>query len=122
MCGRDFLIDIRIVAVWARCTGKCVAGASGESEFAAGCQAEDLLRECAASGSCGEIIIQEEGKMKTHVFISGQDGYHTYRIPALLVTQAGTLLAFARGGARGAGITGSRFAGEAVGGRWGDVV
>src|SRR5688572_21245472 len=31
------------------------------------------------------------------VFISGQDGYHTYRIPSLLVTPKGTLLAFAEG-------------------------
>ena len=28
------------------------------------------------------------------VFISGQDDYHTYRIPALVVTQEGTILAF----------------------------
>lgn len=28
------------------------------------------------------------------VFVRGENGYHTYRIPALLVTQAGTLLAF----------------------------
>lgn len=31
------------------------------------------------------------------VFVSGQDGYHTYRIPALLVTKKGTLLAFCEG-------------------------
>jgi sialidase-1 len=34
---------------------------------------------------------------KTAVFTSGDDGYHTYRIPALLVTQKGTLLAFCEG-------------------------
>jgi len=33
----------------------------------------------------------------TNVFISGHDGYHTYRIPSLLVTKSGTLLAFAEG-------------------------
>ena len=61
--------------------------------------------------------------MKTHVYTSGQDGYHTYRIPALLVTKAGTLLAFLRGAAhRARGSRGSRFAGEAVGGRRRDVV
>jgi sialidase-1 len=32
-----------------------------------------------------------------HVFVSGADGYHTYRIPCLLVTGRGTLLAFAEG-------------------------
>jgi sialidase-1 len=31
------------------------------------------------------------------VYVSGQDGYHTYRIPSLIVTQKGTLLAFAEG-------------------------
>jgi len=31
------------------------------------------------------------------VFISGQNGYHAYRIPALLVTKEGTLLAFCEG-------------------------
>ena len=35
--------------------------------------------------------------MKTVVFRSGEDGYHTYRIPALLVTQAGTILAICEG-------------------------
>lgn len=31
------------------------------------------------------------------VFVSGQGGYHTYRIPALLRTSSGTLLAFCEG-------------------------
>jgi sialidase-1 len=31
------------------------------------------------------------------VFISGQDGYHTYRIPSLIVTERGTVLAFCEG-------------------------
>jgi sialidase-1 len=31
------------------------------------------------------------------VFVSGEDGYHTYRIPALVVTNKGTLLAFCEG-------------------------
>ncbi len=35
--------------------------------------------------------------MKTHVFNSGQDGYNTYRIPALLTAQNGDLLAFCEG-------------------------
>ena len=34
---------------------------------------------------------------KTHVFISGEDGYHTYRIPSIIVTQKGTILAFCEG-------------------------
>ncbi len=34
---------------------------------------------------------------ETDVFVSGTEGYHTYRIPAMLTTQAGTVLAFAEG-------------------------
>ena len=36
-----------------------------------------------------------EGDLRqTEVFISGTDGYHTYRIPSLIVSKQGTLLAF----------------------------
>ena len=35
--------------------------------------------------------------MKTDVFTSGTDGYHTYRIPALLTAPGGSLLAFCEG-------------------------
>ena len=37
------------------------------------------------------------GLQLTDVFVSGADGYHTYRIPALLVTPGGDLLAFCEG-------------------------
>jgi len=40
---------------------------------------------------------------KTPVYVSGQGGYHTYRIPALLVTTRGTLLAFCEGRKAGRG-------------------
>lgn len=33
----------------------------------------------------------------TEVFTSGEDGYHTYRIPAIIVTTNGTVLAFCEG-------------------------
>lgn len=33
----------------------------------------------------------------TDVFVSGKDGYHTYRIPSLIVTKEGTVLAFCEG-------------------------
>ncbi len=42
----------------------------------------------------------------TNVFVSGEQGYHTYRIPSLLVTARGTLLAFAEGRKSGSGDTG----------------
>lgn len=35
--------------------------------------------------------------VQTPVFVSGEGGYHTYRIPALVVTTKGTVLAFCEG-------------------------
>ena len=40
------------------------------------------------------------------LFVSGQDGYHTYRIPALAVTPKGTVLAFCEGRKNGGGDSG----------------
>jgi len=34
---------------------------------------------------------------QTDVFVSGQDGYRSYRIPSLIVTRKGSLLAFCEG-------------------------
>jgi sialidase-1 len=39
-------------------------------------------------------LAADQGLFQTDVFVSGQGGYHTYRIPALLATSNGTLLAF----------------------------
>ncbi|MFC1634102.1 exo-alpha-sialidase [Planctomycetota bacterium] len=39
----------------------------------------------------------EKGLSKTVIYESGKQGYHTYRIPALVVTGNGTLLAFCEG-------------------------
>lgn len=44
---------------------------------------------------------------KTDVFISGQDGYHTYRIPAVIKAKNGTLLAFAEGRKSAGGDSGN---------------
>jgi len=35
--------------------------------------------------------------VQTDLFISGQEGYHTFRIPSLIVTKKGTVLAFCEG-------------------------
>lgn len=40
------------------------------------------------------------------VFISGEDGYHTYRIPAIIRAEDGSLLAFAEGRRGGQGDSG----------------
>jgi len=53
-------------------------------------------------------IIQGEDTVifRRDVFISGQDGYHTYRIPAMVVTNTGTVLAFCEGRKSNAGDVG----------------
>ena len=43
---------------------------------------------------------------QTDVYVSGQDGYHTYRIPAVIRAQNGALLAFAEGRKNGGGDAG----------------
>src|SRR4051812_13285526 len=40
------------------------------------------------------------------VFLSGKEGYHTFRIPSLLVTPRGTVLAFCEGRKKGRGDSG----------------
>lgn len=42
-------------------------------------------------------LVSAQQIQQTPVFISGEDGYNTYRIPSLLVTKQGTLLAFCEG-------------------------
>jgi sialidase-1 len=44
--------------------------------------------------------------VQSAVFVSGTDGYHTYRIPSLIVTKKGTLLAFCEGRKKGPGDAG----------------
>ncbi|MFH1918920.1 MAG: sialidase family protein [Planctomycetota bacterium] len=43
---------------------------------------------------CGAVASEPS---KTELFTSGADGYHTYRIPALVTTNDGTILAFCEG-------------------------
>jgi len=43
------------------------------------------------------IAKQTPNIRQVEVFTSGEKGYHTYRIPALIVAQDGTILAFCEG-------------------------
>jgi sialidase-1 len=45
----------------------------------------------------GRCLAADKEPMQTDVFISGEKGYHTYRIPAVIVSTRGTLLAFCEG-------------------------
>ncbi len=49
-----------------------------------------LMISCLAAGAA-------DAPVQTDVFVSGRDGYHTYRIPAVIVSSKGTLLAFCEG-------------------------
>ena len=53
--------------------------------------------------SAGESIPQVTSH---NVFVSGEGGYHTYRIPSLIVTPRGTLLGFAEGRRQSSSDTG----------------
>jgi hypothetical protein len=55
------------------------------------------------TGSTLSAADQAEGMP---LFVSGQDGYHTYRIPALAVTPKGTVLAICEGRKKGGGDSG----------------
>lgn len=46
------------------------------------------------------------GPRHTDVYVSGANGYHTYRIPSVIVTPKGTLLAFAEARRTGGGDSG----------------
>lgn len=51
-----------------------------------------------AGKNAGRAIRSEAAFVEqTDVFVSGQGGYHTYRIPALVVSNQGTVLAFCEG-------------------------
>lgn len=57
----------------------------------------DIEHRLMQKGKAMRTTTRNMGVSEQVLFESGRDGYHTYRIPALLVTRAGTLLAFCEG-------------------------
>jgi sialidase-1 len=51
-------------------------------------------------------VSRGDGPQVTDLFTAGRDDYHTYRIPSLLVTAKGTVLAFCEGRKKGRGDAG----------------
>ena len=69
-----------------------------------------LLALCLLALACGTAGAASAGAdepNKVDVFVSGKDGYHTYRIPSVIVTQKGTVLAFCEGRKSGRGDAGN---------------
>lgn len=62
-----------------------------------------LFSSCAnpeRTESLSPSVLKKETRQPFHeqaIFVSGEDGYHTFRIPALIVTNKGTILAFCEG-------------------------
>jgi hypothetical protein len=48
-------------------------------------------------------IVEAADFVETHVFVAGTEGYHTFRIPALIMAKDGTLLAICEGRKTGRG-------------------
>jgi hypothetical protein len=66
-----------------------------------------ISTQIAGGGSSTSAAVQQRGPEGTVVFESGTEGYHTFRIPAIVQAADGTLLAFAEGRADGGGDTGT---------------
>jgi sialidase-1 len=47
--------------------------------------------------SSGNLVATLTAPIETDVFVSGTEGYHTFRIAAIVVTNRGTILAICEG-------------------------
>jgi sialidase-1 len=66
-----------------------------------------LFTACLVSTFAAALSRAAPAVQQTEVYVSGQDGYHTYRIPAIIRAKNGTLLAFAEGRKTGGGDAGN---------------
>ena len=68
-----------------------------------------LTSACVMLAASGGFPVQEVHDAVSHyeVYVAGEGGYHTYRIPSLIVTPKGTVLAFAEGRKGGAADSGN---------------
>ena len=55
----------------------------------------------------GATRLPEQSITQTDVFVSGTDGYHTFRIPSIIVSRDGTVLAFCEGRKKARGDSGN---------------
>ncbi|RMF95802.1 MAG: exo-alpha-sialidase, partial [Planctomycetota bacterium] len=62
---------------------------------------------CTLSDSAFAQTSDEATVEQQPVFVSGTEGYHTFRIPSILVTKSGTVLAFCEGRKNGRGDSGN---------------
>ena len=65
-----------------------------------------LALVCILFSSSGGLQSTETLRPPVDVYVAGEGGYHTYRIPAIVSTNDGTLLAFAEGRKAGQGDSG----------------
>ena len=60
----------------------------------------------AVAAADAERSPQVKAPEQIDVYVAGEGGYHTYRIPSIIATRRGVLLAFAEGRRAGAGDAG----------------
>jgi hypothetical protein len=65
-----------------------------------------LSQAAVADPQSGPASSAPQGPQKARLFTQGEEGYHTFRIPSLLVTPRGTILALCEGRRRGTGDSG----------------
>jgi len=71
------------------------------------CSLAAIVCSASCTASAAETPASNAEVHRSSVFVAGQQGYHTYRIPSLLVTPRGTLLAFCEGRRSGRGDAGN---------------